>query len=127
MKKFLNLFFTEEDEMIEQYQEEYDEVVLESDKQKTFLNNINFDGSHMILTEPRSFSESQSIADHLVKDRSVVVNLGRVTPEQAKRIIDFLSGTCYAINGTIQKLGPNIFLCTPKTIKVAGDIKKEQD
>jgi len=125
MKKLMNLFFTEEDDGFEDYEAEFDEVSLDEPQQKAVLQNINYDGSDMILIEPRSFSESQSIADHLVKNRSVVVNLGRVTPEQAKRIIDFLSGTCYAVNGTIQKLGPSIFLCTPKSITVSGEMGKE--
>ena len=57
----------------------------------------------MILLEPRAFSESQQIADHLKKRNTVVVNMKRVTSEQAKRIIDFLSGTVYAIGGDLQK------------------------
>ena len=48
-------------------------------------------GSEMILLEPRAYSESQQIADHLKKRNTVVVNMKRVTAEQAKRIIDFLS------------------------------------
>ena len=56
-------------------------------------------GAKMILLEPRAFSESQQIADHLKKRNTVVVNLKRVTSDQAKRIVDFLSGTIYAIGG----------------------------
>lgn len=51
----------------------------------------------MILLEPRAYSESQQIADHLKKRNTVVVNMKRVTPDQAKRIVDFLSGTVYAL------------------------------
>ena len=72
-------------------------------------------GSKMILLEPRAYSEAQQIADHLKKRNTVVVNLKRVTADQAKRIMDFLSGTIYAIKGNIQKIGSGIFLCTPKT------------
>ena len=50
-------------------------------------------GAKMILLEPRAFSESQQIADHLKRRNTVVVNLNRVTSDQAKRIVDFLSGT----------------------------------
>ena len=53
----------------------------------------------MILLEPRAYSESQQIADHLKKRNTVVVNMKRVTPDQAKRIVDFLSGTVYALAG----------------------------
>jgi len=82
-------------------------------------------GNKMILLEPRAFSESQQIADHLKKRNTVVVNLKRVTPEQAKRIVDFLSGTIYAIGGDLQKIGGGIFLCTPNNINVQGKITEE--
>ena len=87
----------------------------------------NSEGNKMILLEPRAYSESQQIADHLKKRNTVVVNLKRVTPEQAKRIVDFLSGTLYAIGGDMQKLGTGIFLCTPKNINVQGKISSEED
>ena len=69
-------------------------------------------GSKMILVEPRAYSESQQIADYLKNRNSVVVNLKRVTSDQAKRLIDFLTGTIYAIGGDLQKLGNGIYLCT---------------
>ena len=79
----------------------------------------------MILLEPRAFSESQQIADHLKKRNTVVVNMKRVTPDHAKRIIDFLSGTVYAIGGDLQKIGTGIFLCTPKNVNVEGTISDD--
>ena len=94
--------------------------------------NVQPGSGKMILLEPRAFSESQQIADHLKKRNTVVVNMKRVTSEQAKRIIDFLSGTVYAIGGDLQKIGVGIFLCTPKNINVEGSIseddgKKQED
>ena len=80
----------------------------------------------MILLEPRAFSESQQIADHLKKRNTVVVNMKRVTPDQAKRIVDFLSGTLYAIGGDLQKIGGGIFLCTPKNVNVEGCISEDE-
>ena len=86
------------------------------------------DGSgKMILLEPRAYSESQQIADHLKKKNTVVVNMKRVTPDQAKRIVDFLSGTVYALGGDLQKIGGGIFLCTPKNVDVEGAITDEED
>lgn len=94
--------------------------------------NVQTGSGKMILLEPRAFSESQQIADHLKKRNTVVVNMKRVTQEQAKRIIDFLSGTVYAIGGDLQKIGVGIFLCTPKNVNVEGsitdeDVKKQED
>ncbi|HPE14973.1 MAG TPA: cell division protein SepF [Bacilli bacterium] len=79
----------------------------------------------MMLLEPRAFSEAQTIANYLKSRMSVVVNMRRVTPDQAKRIIDFLSGSLYAIGGNLQKLGNGIFLCTPNNFAVEGKISEE--
>ena len=101
--------------------EDTEEEYYEEDK-----NNTN-DGGKMILLEPRAYSESQQIADHLKKKNTVVVNMKRVTADQAKRIVDFLSGTVYAIGGDLQKIGAGIFLCTPKNVNVEGSITDEDD
>ena len=85
------------------------------------------DTGKMILLEPRAFSETAQIADQLKKRNTVVVNMKRVTSEQAKRIIDFLSGTVYAIGGDLQKIGVGIFLCTPKNVNVEGSITDEEN
>ncbi|MCM1370988.1 MAG: cell division protein SepF [Clostridium sp.] len=87
----------------------------------------NDGGSKMILLEPRAYSESQQIVDHLKSRNTVVVNLKRVTSDQAKRIVDFLSGTIYAIGGEIQKIGGGIFLCTPNNVNIQGSISDEKE
>jgi cell division inhibitor SepF len=80
------------------------------------------EGIRLILFEPRHYSDAQDIADNLRHRRPVVVNLQRVEKEQAKRIIDFLSGTVYALNGDIQKVGDHIFICTPDHVDIQGTI-----
>jgi cell division inhibitor SepF len=78
----------------------------------------------VMLFEPRIYDEAQDIADQLKNRRAVVMNLQRIPLDQAKRIVDFLSGTVYAIGGDIQKLGPNTFLCTPDNVDVTGAISE---
>ncbi|MFJ7976319.1 cell division protein SepF [Peribacillus sp. JNUCC 23] len=78
--------------------------------------------SKVVLLEPRAYAEAQEVADHLKNRRAVVVNLQRIQHDQAKRIVDFLSGTVYAISGDIQKIGTDIFLCTPDNVDVSGNI-----
>ncbi len=108
-----NLVGTED----EYYSMSEEEAIKEADKS----------GNKMILLEPRAYSESQQIADHLKNRNSVVVNLKRVTSDQAKRIIDFLSGVIYAIGGSMQKIGVGIYLCTPKNVNVQGKISDESE
>ena len=63
----------------------------------------------------------------LFKKKATVVNLHRLQKDQAKRVVDFLSGVIYAIEGDIQRIGPKIFLCTPRNISVAGTIDLDED
>lgn len=90
------------------------------------ISALQGQGVHMILCEPKAYSESQEIADHLKVNKAVIINLQKISPEQAKRIIDFLSGTVYAISGDIQKVGSNIFLCTPSIVGVSGKITDDE-
>lgn len=87
----------------------------------------NSKSSQMVVFEPRSYSESQGIADHLKSGRGCIINLHRVSKDQAKRIIDFLSGVVYAIEGDVQKIGPNVFLCTPSNFGVYGEISDTEE
>lgn len=127
--KFRTLFSVEDEEYYEEYQPyEAEEQLTRSEKhEKQDKKNVVSLKSvqsqiKVVLSEPRSYDETQDIADHIVNRRSVVINLQRVDYEQAKRIVDFLSGTVYAVSGDIQKLGPHTFLCTPDNVEITGSI-----
>ena len=86
--------------------------------------------SKIVVFEPRVYSEVQEIADLLLSNQSVVLNFTRIEEDQAKRIVDFLTGTIYAISGDIQRIGEEIFLCTPKNVEINGalsDAMQEND
>jgi cell division inhibitor SepF len=85
------------------------------------LQNLH-KSSKVILVEPRVYAEAQDISEHLKNKRAVVVNLQRIDKDQGIRIVDFLSGTVYALGGDIQRIGTDIFLCAPDTVEVAGAI-----
>ncbi|AKC76517.1 cell division protein SepF [Staphylococcus sp. EG-SA-6] len=89
---------------------------------QTSQSYSGYESSKMCLFEPRVFSDTQDIADELKNRRATLVNLQRIDKISAKRIIDFLSGTVYAIGGDIQRVGTDIFLCTPDNVEVAGSI-----
>ena len=122
-KSLMNMFGLGEEPNQDPTDEYYDDAE-EKDKSD---KDVDSNGNKMILLEPRAYSESQQIADHLKKRNSVVVNLKRVTSDQAKRIIDFLSGCIYAIGGTMQKVGVGIYLCAPNNVSVQGKITEETD
>lgn len=114
------------EETVEEEREEQDSFTKRQPAGRT--NNVvpfqarEKEGIRLILCEPRDYSDAQDIADNLRHRRPVVVNLHRVEKDQAKRIIDFLSGTVYALNGDIQKVGDTIFVCTPDHVDIQGTI-----
>lgn len=83
---------------------------------------VSSKGSKVVLLEPRVYAEAQDIAEHLKNKRATIVNLQRIDIDQGRRIIDFLSGTVYALGGDIQRVGVDIFLCTPDNVEVSGEI-----
>lgn len=78
--------------------------------------------SKVVLAQPREYAEAQDVADHLKSKKAVVINLQQMQIDQAKRFVDFLSGTVYAISGDIKKIGTNTFICTPDTVDISGTI-----
>ncbi len=112
--KGLSDIFKPEDSDIDEYEEKDTSKGSKGYKNKT------------ILVEPRAFSEAQQIADYLKEQNQVVVNFKRVTSDVSKRIMDFLNGIIYAIEGSMQKLGPGIVICAPKGFEIEGTISEEE-
>lgn len=72
----------------------------------------------VVVIEPKGFDDAQQVANCIREKRPVVINFENTEPEAAKRIIDFISGTTYALNGEIKKVGKNVFLCAPSNVNV---------
>ena len=80
----------------------------------------------VIIREPNEYSDAQDIADCLKENYPVFINLQRLEKAQAKRVVDFLSGTIYAIDGDIKRVGTNLFLCTPKNVETEGQVTLQE-
>mgnify|MGYP005767317115 CR=1 FL=1 len=74
---------------------------------------------------PDKYEDAKEVCDHIKARRPVVVNLEQVEYPVAQRIMDFLSGTCYSLEGTIQRISNNIFIIAPENVDVSGDFKEE--
>ncbi|MFC0271210.1 cell division protein SepF [Metabacillus herbersteinensis] len=132
--KFKSFFALEDEEYeyVENEQQQQEDIFEEQEpmtqKPHSKQNVVSLQSvkksSKVILCEPRVYAEAQEIADQLKSRRAVVVNLQSIQRDQAKRIVDFLSGTVYAIGGDIQRVGMNIFLCTPDNVDVSGSISE---
>ena len=80
-------------------------------------------GMEVCVIKPAKVEDYREIADTLLSGCTVVLNLEGLDVELAQRIIDFSSGSCYAIGGGLQKVSSYIFILTPSTVEISGDIQ----
>ncbi len=121
-----------EDEDIYEYEDEQDE---EEDK-KIFgrKNNnkvVNMQQSQpnaikMVISQPTAFEQSDEICSFLKERKSVIVNLEYVNKDVARRIVDFISGGVYALDGYIQKVSNSIFLVAPSNYEITNEMAREE-
>lgn len=87
-----------------------------SARENTSVTNMKM---KVIVIEPKTFDDAQQVANNLREKKPVVINFEKTEADDAKRIIDFISGTTYALNGEIKKVGHNVFLCAPSNVNVS--------
>lgn len=80
----------------------------------------NGNGMEVCVVKPTTFEEAREITDILLSNRTVVLNLEGLNVDIAQRIIDFASGSCYAMSGNLQKISNYIFIITPPSVDISG-------
>lgn len=80
-------------------------------------------GMEVCVIKPKNVEEAREITDTLLSGRAVILNLEGLHVDVAQRIIDFTSGSCYSINGNLQKVSNYIFIITPETVDISGDFQ----
>ncbi len=127
MDKLMNLIGIEEVEE----EPEVEPVVqrsVEPRGRKTSLVSLPGGGRpvRVVVADPTSFDEVQSIADQLKGRRPVIVNLEAMDKDPAQRLLHFLSGTIYALDGQMQRISTSIFLFAPPNVEVALREQREE-
>ena len=83
--------------------------------------------SKIVLFEPRVYADAKEVATHLLNNRAIIINFARMDDQQSKRVVDFITGTVYSLNGKIQRVGDKIFLATPPKFETDGKIAELVD
>ncbi|MDO4571850.1 MAG: cell division protein SepF [Clostridia bacterium] len=146
--KFLDFIGIEESDEIEDEREDYYEDRRERDNVVTFNNrsgassrdrrhersaastgsNLPISGGmKMIVYHPVSYEDTQAIIDNLKNRKPVIVNMEELEVDIAQRILDFLSGAVYALNGTMCKISRGIFVVAPNNYDVVGNGEDDYD
>ena len=81
-------------------------------------------GMEVCVIKPRSMEDAREITETLLSNCTVVLNMEGLDMDVAQRIIDFSSGSCFAINGNLQKISNYIFIITPSSVDISGDFQQ---
>ena len=112
---------TEENEL-ELSEEEASTLSSYEQAKNSGVSNITAD-TDIVLLEPRVFEEANEIALHIKASRACCINLHHLDIQYRQRVIDFLSGVVFGVDGTIKKIGDTVYLCSPKNLQVGGNIE----
>ncbi|MEA4815743.1 MAG: cell division protein SepF [Lachnospiraceae bacterium] len=139
--KMKNLMFGEYEDEDDVYEDEYEYPVVKGDRDAVDYpskslasgkkNNSQVVSIHtnvqmqVVIIKPECYEDAQEICDQIKSKKPVVVNLEKVEYPIAQRIMDFLSGTCYSLDGSIQRVANNIFIIAPENVDISGDFKEE--
>lgn len=123
-----------EDENVYDYQDEQEEEVTDDRKIFGRKNNSKVvsmpqqqgQAIKMVISQPTTFEQSDEICAFLKERKSVIVNLEYVNKDVARRIVDFISGGVYALDGYIQKVSNSIFLVAPSNYEITNDMAREE-
>ena len=85
----------------------------------------SFKGLQVVLARPERFEQATELADYLREKRAVVVNMEAADKDLTRRVVDFLSGCAYALDGRVKKIAVSTFLATPCNVDIVGDIIDE--
>jgi len=120
--------YIDNDDMVEYGDDGYVEPaprtapVAEPPRQTGAISSSASASLEMKIVKPEKFEDVTAIADHLLERRTVVLNLENANKETVRRILDFLTGTTYAIEGQIKRAANSTYVITPKNVDVSADL-----
>ena len=116
-----------EDDMIEEVEQESRPAQRPSYLKKQKIVPMNGENNHnkIVVLKPVCFNDSMLVADELKKRRPVVINVGSLDTQEAGRVVDFIAGTVYGLDGNMQKVSGGIFLATPAQVDIMGEVADE--
>ena len=113
-------------EEYEQDDEEVEERKIWGKRNSKVVNMPSVQQIKMVISQPTSFEQSESICDLLKEKKSVIVNLEYVNKDVARRIIDVISGAVHALDGHMQKVSNSIFLIAPYNYDITNEMAREE-
>ena len=118
----------EDEEMQDEMEEEIIEPVIPGKKNSTNNKVVNIHTSasaKIIISKPMVYDDAMEICDSLKNRKIVVINTSAIENKIAQRLLDFVSGSCYALGGELQEISKGVYLLSPSNVEVTSELKNE--
>ena len=115
----------DETEAATTYPEEKEQTTPTTSKKNKVVGMPGMQQVRVVISQPSTFEQSEEICEHLKEKKSVIMNLEYVNKDVARRIIDFVGGAAYALDGNMQKISNSIFLVAPFNYEITNEVMKE--
>ena len=118
----------EDEEMQDEMEEEIIEPVIPGKKNSTNNKVVNIHTSasaKIIISKPMVYDDAMEICDSLKSRKIVVINTSAIENKIAQRLLDFVSGSCYALGGELQEISKGVYLLSPSNVEVTSELKNE--
>lgn len=137
--KFLDAMRLNDDEYDDEYEEEYEKEPAVRQFRKpqrqeaparqaaTPLRVVKKGSMEICSGQPKDLEDIRDFADELLMGKSILLNLEKTDYEKAQRIIDFISGACYALDGNLQRVSEYVFVVTPRSTDLSGEFEEMED
>lgn len=112
-------------EKVYEEEEELDEPILSSKKSNKVVNIHTASSVRVVISRPKDYDEATSICDDLKSRRIIVVNVSDLEPKTAQRLLDFMGGASYVLNGELQEVEKNVYILSPSNVEVSNELRTE--
>ena len=118
--------YVEEEEAVEENRKLFGNRKSKEKDKVVALPQAQTNAIKMVISQPTTFEQSDEICSFLKEKKSVIVNLEYVNKDVARRIVDFISGGVYSLDGYIQKVSNSIFLVAPSNYEITNEMAREE-
>lgn len=142
LKKLTRPYSEEDDEEFDDYEEEEEAATAPASQKRSVFSSraaeprpvggsgrvVNLNSNpqlQVVLVKPDRFDNVSEVADHLRDKKAIVLNLESTNKDVARRLVDFLSGCAYALDGKIKKVAISTYIITPYNVDIVGDLVEE--
>ncbi len=105
---------------------EEEDIVATTQLKDKVVDLHKYNHSKVVVINLKEYDDVIKVCDNLRKNKVILINLENISHDDGRRVLDFISGACYALDGAMQKVDANIFVVCPNNVEITGDLEADE-